>query len=172
MNLVQLQLRKAQLDDLDCIGRLFDEARQYMAAQGNTVQWVDGRPNAETVRPDVEKGLGTVVVVPAAENTPEKIVGFFVLSDNEPAYEQIHGLWAFQEPYVVLHRFAATPNYKVGNFVLSYLQQHYTYIRLDTHRKNLTMKHLMSKFNFRYVGDVDYNYAPHDGIRICFEWHK
>lgn len=167
MNQFPLKLRKAEISDLDCIGQLFDEARQYMCAQGNTDQWVEGRPNASTVRPDVEKGLGTVVLT-----EDNQIVGFFVLGQTEPAYEQIHGLWAFQEPYVVLHRFAAKPNHKVGSFVLQYLQEHYPYIRLDTHRKNLTMKHLMDKFNFRYVGDVDYHYEPHDGIRICFEWHQ
>lgn len=162
----KLKIRKAELGDLDTVDQLFNEARKYMAAQGNSGQWVEGRPNAQSVKPNVEQGIAYVVTY------EDKVVGFFVLSDDEPAYEQISDQWLYHEPYVVIHRFAAAPNYKVGSFVFNYLQANYPYIRLDTHRKNLTMQHLMDKFHFRYVGEVDYHYEPHDGIRICFEWHR
>lgn len=163
---LNLTIRQATLDDLQFVDPIFDQARRYMAAQGNAGQWVEGRPNAETVRPNVLAGEAFVVL------SQEQIVGFFVLSNDEPAYLQIADNWSSKDPYVVIHRFAALAGYKVGSFVMQYLQDNYPYIRLDTHRNNKTMQHLMKKFNFTYVGDVDYHYEPHDGMRMCFEWHK
>lgn len=160
----QLQIRVATLDDLAVLDPIFESARQYMAAQGNAGQWVEGRPNSKSVRGNVESGEGRVVVL------GDKVVGFFVVSTNEPAYEQIAENWSVSTPYIVVHRFAAYPGYKVGSFVFSYLQEQHDHIRVDTHRNNQTMQHLMDKFNFKYVGDVDYHMEPHDGIRMCFEW--
>lgn len=160
----KLQLRTATLADLDMLDPIFDSARQYMANEGNTGQWVEGRPNAQCVRADIEKGLGRVVT------SNEQVVGFFVLGDDEQAYEQIADNWSSRSPYIVVHRLAAYPNYGVGSFVFQYLQEKYPHIRIDTYRNNKTMLHLMSKFNFKYVGDVDYHMEPHDGVRMCFEW--
>lgn len=162
----KLLVRVATTEDLAVLDPIFESARQYMAAQGNAGQWVEGRPNSQSVSGNVQAGEGRVVVT--ADEC--KVVGFFVVSEDEPAYEQIADNWSAQTPYIVVHRFAALPGYKAGSFVFSYLQEKHDHIRVDTHRNNQTMRHLMEKFNFKYVGDVDYHMEPHDGIRMCFEW--
>lgn len=163
---MSLHIRTALISDLDRIDMLFNESRRYMAAQGNSEQWVEGRPNKDTVRPDVEKGLGLVCCTDDGT-----VVCFFVLSDSEPAYDQIKDQWSSSDPYVVLHRFTALSGYGAGNFVMRYIQSKYTYIRLDTYKKNKTMLHLVEKYGFKYVGDVEYDYRPYDGRRMCFDWH-
>ena len=51
---MNLQIRKATLDDLDCLMEIFEEARRFMCRTGNPNQWINGYPQRELIQEEIE----------------------------------------------------------------------------------------------------------------------
>ena len=47
---MNLQIRKATLDDLDRLMEIFEEARRFMCRTGNPNQWINGYPQRELIQ--------------------------------------------------------------------------------------------------------------------------
>lgn len=145
------------------IERIFAQCKAYMRAEGNPHQWRDDYPTAKVVAADIEAGTALMCL------DGDEVVGTFALSTYEEAYDRItEGAWRFVEPYVVIHRLATKSGRGVGRFVLQWLQQHYAYVRLDTHECNRTMQHLLTQYGFVRCGHV--HYPGYSGM--AFEWHR
>ena len=146
-------IRKVSLPaDGERIMEIFAAAKKIMRNSGNMHQWGDGYPSLETVKTDVEQE-GAYVVVDA-----EQIVGYFAfLPSPEPTYSQIYeGQWLDAEtPYHVVHRIASIPEaHGVFQSIMDFCFSHDNNIRIDTHRDNHVMQHVISKCGFTYCGII------------------
>jgi hypothetical protein len=50
---MNLQIRKATLDDLDRLMEIFEEARRFMCRTGNPNQWINGYPQRELIQEEI-----------------------------------------------------------------------------------------------------------------------
>lgn len=92
------------MDDFDAIVAIYDQARAYMANEGNYTQWGFGYPDSDIVRSDVES-LNSYVIV-----ADDEIVGTFYFSvEDDLTYRVIEGgVWGGDSPYGVIHRLASS----------------------------------------------------------------
>lgn len=58
-------------------------------------------------------------------------------------------------PYYVIHRVTSLPAaHGVFSAIVSYCIQHSDNLRIDTHRDNHIMRHLVEKYGFTYCGII------------------
>ena len=100
---------------------------------------------------------GSSVISSGAEGGVEKsIVAYFALLPSpEPTYDIIDGAWLTDEPYGVIHRMASYPEvHGIFSTVIDYAATRYAHLRIDTHRDNRIMQHLIGKHGFTYCGII------------------
>ena len=144
-------IRKTLESDLPRIAQIYENAKRFMRECGNPDQWNDGRPNADTAREDMERGVGYV-----AEELGE-VVAVFMFSDGaDPTYARIYdGAWRSDEPYGVIHRIAVAEQGRgIIDFCISWCFDRRPNLRIDTHRDNLPMQRALAKRGFEYCGII------------------
>ena len=96
-----MTIRRAADRDTRDILRIYEAARAFMRAAGNTVQWTDGYPSGEIVQADMARG-----VLYVCENADARIYAAFALIPGEdPTYAYIEGgAWRDGSPYATIHR--------------------------------------------------------------------
>ena len=161
-----LQIREVAQSDFERIDELYDQARAFMFSYGNTTQWTNGFPNSSTLIPAMDKHQAFVCF---DDEKDSKVVGVFVLADDEPVYTQDTVKWTIDAPYVVIHRLASEPGSGAGQFIFRHVMENYPYIRVDTGESNKPMLHLMDKLGFKYTGTVFYD-RPGGGIRVAYDY--
>lgn len=156
-------IRAAVPGDLPALDPVYAAARRFMAASGNPTQWSDRYPLPEDLAADVEKGQLYVWV-------PDGTVhGAFVLqSGEEPNYREIQGAWRSDTPYGTIHR-VASDGAVPGLFAacMDFCRARVNHLRIDTHRDNEVMQHLILKHGFVPCGTI----WVEDGTpRLAYEW--
>lgn len=145
-------IRKATISDINDIMGIIDEARETMRANGNTTQWPVGYPSVETIKNDVATGTGYVMTEGNAA------VAYFAFKPSpDPTYLKIYGgEWTdVTSPYYVIHRIACRQStHGVFSKVMDYCFSRTNNIRIDTHRDNTIMQHLLKKHGFAYCGII------------------
>lgn len=159
-----IHIRKAEKDDLQAVMRLIDIGRSVMRRNGNRQQWANGSPDIDTVIRDIERGNSYICTEEG------RTVGTFVLSEGpESTYNHIYeGAWIDEEkPYYVIHRIAGVPDYH-GIFMatIEFSRNFTNNIRIDTHRENLIMQHILLKHNFNYCGLI---YLQNGDERLAYQ---
>ncbi len=143
-------IRNAVLEDMKEIREVFDCAKEYMDATGNTTQWAVGHPPTSVLEDDIEKDALYVL------EDEEGICGVFMFRiDEDPCYKKIEGEWRNDETYGVIHRVAANGR-KKGIFkkCVEFCKPKCKNLRIDTHKDNETMKYAIQKAGFEYCGVV------------------
>ena len=134
------------------IMKVMDAAKTIMRQSGNMHQWGDGYPSESAINADIERN-GSFVV-----EDDGRIVGYFAfLPSPEPTYDIIYdGEWLDdQQPYHVVHRIASYPDaHGIFTRIMDYCFSHDTNIRIDTHRDNTIMQHVILKYGFTYCGII------------------
>ncbi len=122
-----------------------------MRESGNLKQWTDGYPSADVFSKDIEQGVSYIM-----EQEGKAVATFALIPGPDITYTKIyHGQWLNDEPYFVIHRIASRRGLKgVLHSVLVYTFQMTQNIRIDTHRDNVIMQHLMQKYGFCYCGII------------------
>ena len=158
-----MQIRKTTEADLSCIGEIYENAKRFMRESGNPDQWNKGTPNVDTARADMERGVGYVAV----DDEGEIVATFMFTLDGEPTYAKIYdGAWLNDAPYGVIHRIASNGTERgVLKAAIEYCAQFSTNLRIDTHRDNTIMQHLLEKYGFQkcgiiYVQDAVSDHSP------------
>ena len=145
-------IRPATPADVTDIMAVMDAARQTMRRSGNPNQWNDGYPSEEVIAADMERGGGFVVV------EQDRVVAYFAfLASPEPTYGVIYeGQWLDDEsPYHVIHRIASFPDvHHVFHDIMAFAFSNDRNIRIDTHRDNHIMQHVITKHGFTYCGII------------------
>lgn len=146
-----MEIRRSTAADTPEILRVYAAARAFMRQSGNPTQWGDKYPAPETVKGDIQNGNSYVVL------DGERICGAFVFFiGTEPTYAQIDGAWPEEEPsYGVIHRVASDGTVRgVMQACLAYCGARHPVLRIDTHRDNRVMQHLLEKYGFSYCGII------------------
>ena len=145
-----LEIRKSTYDDLDRIVEIFAYARKQMALNGNPSQWKNDRPSMELVKKDIDVSNSYVVL-----NEGKIVATFALIVGIEPTYLDIDGKWLDDDPYGTIHRIASDGSVKgVFNQVIDYVSKRGVDIRIDTHKDNKIMRHLIEKNGFVYCGII------------------
>lgn len=150
---IKYDIRRAMLPaDGERIMEVFAIAKGIMRDAGNTRQWRSGYPSLDTVAGDIAREGAYVI------EREGRIVAYFAfLPSPEPTYATIYdGAWADDSrPYHVIHRIASTPeSHGIFDAILAFCSARTDNIRIDTHRDNHIMQHLVLANGFSYCGII------------------
>ena len=166
-------IRPATPADIPALRPVFEAAKGIMRADGNHDQWsAPGFPDDSLLLRDIARGGGFViesVISSGAEGGVEKsIVAYFALLPSpEPTYDVIDGAWLTDEPYGVIHRMASYPEvHGIFSTIIDYAASRFAHLRIDTHRDNRIMQHLIKKHGFTYCGII---WLPDGTERLAYE---
>ena len=161
-----MEIRKAVYDDIPMLMHIFECAKGIMRASGNMHQWGDGYPSCDIVEKDIDAG---VCYVMCDENGVIVAVMSFI-PGPDPTYSYIEGGgWLDDEPYFVIHRIAvAAPGKWCAVKLLDWAFNHASTVRIDTHRDNVIMHHILRRYGFEYCGVIYLaNGDPRDAYMLC-----
>ena len=132
--------------------RLVEEARGIMRSCGNMNQWTNGYPDQETIENDIHNGNCYVL----EEEGGVIVASFAFIPGPEPTYKEIYeGEWLDDKPYYVVHRLASTAaSHGVFDEVMDYCMSVAGCLRIDTHRDNVIMRHVIEQYGFTYCGII------------------
>ena len=144
-------IRKATYDDLPVLMDVFRKARGIMRSSGNMHQWNDGYPSETVVRKDIDNGHCVVLC-----EEGEVVATMAFIPGPDPTYAEIYdGGWLSDEPYHVIHRIAvAEPGHNAAKALLDWGFGQAGSIRIDTHKDNVIMQHVLSKYGFTHCGMI------------------
>lgn len=144
-------ITKACIDNIDDIISIIDQAKTYLKSN-NINQWQDGYPNKETFINDINNDCLYLV---KEDNT---VLSVFALTNYDGNYDVIYdGKWHSDKAYVAVHRIAIDDKFKgrgVAKYIFDYVKDNYSYIRVDTHKDNLSMQKCLLKNGFKYCGII------------------
>ena len=151
-------------DDLPSILPVYEAAREFMRQNGNATQWGDHFPPQELLEQDVKEER--LYVVEEDGNIHASFV--FVLGED-PHYRIIdNGKWLSDTPYGTIHRVASDGSLSgVFDEMVKFCRKQIAHLRIDTHERNLVMRHLIQKNGFVQCGTI---YVRDGSPRIAFEW--
>jgi hypothetical protein len=189
-------IRPATAADIPALRPVFEAAKSIMRADGNYDQWsAPGFPDDALLLRDIDRGggyvilsdkisphaslgrddntvissEGTNVISSGAEGGVEKsIIAYFaILPSPEPTYDYIDGAWLTDEPYGVIHRIASYPDvHGVFSAIIDFADARYPHLRIDTHRDNRIMQHVITAAGFTYCGII---WLPDGTERLAYE---
>ena len=151
----EIYIRKAHPNDLDCVLKIYSDARQFMKESGNPDQWGESYPPAEIVREDLsESGHGYV----ATDGKDIFAVFYFKENADDPEYRKIYdGKWLSEKEYGAVHRIGISNvarGKKIGKLCISWALQKTGNIKIDTHESNLPMQRLLLSLGFTHCGSI------------------
>lgn len=144
-------IRHSGPNELEQICQIYACARDRMRKGGNPSQWGNNRPSVPVLVRDIQNGCSYVIT------EKDKLCGVFsLIIGTDPAYQVIQqGSWLNEAPYGTIHRLAGNGSVKgIFSACLSYCLSQIPNIRIDTHRDNLIMQHLLTKNGFTRCGIV------------------
>ena len=144
-------IRRATYDDVPVLMDVFRKARGIMRSSGNMNQWNDGYPSEAVVRKDIDNGHCVVLC-----EEGEVVATMAFIPGPDPTYAEIYaGGWLSDEPYHVIHRIAvAEPGHNAAKALLDWGFGQAGSIRIDTHKDNVIMHHVLSKYGFTHCGMI------------------
>lgn len=145
-----MKIRKATYEDLPGLMEIFDNARKIMRASGNLHQWNDSYPSEDTVRKDITDGVCYVLY-------DERILATMAfIPGPDPTYSIIYdGKWLDDSPYHVIHRIAVfEPGHNAAEKLFGWAFSQTSCIRIDTHKDNKIMHHILKKQGFMHCGRI------------------
>jgi Ribonuclease G/E len=158
------KIRYTTLKDLSSAMAIYAYAREQMKRNGNPTQWGDSRPSEETIAADILAKNSYVIM-----DDEDRICGIFTfITGPDPTYAKIYdGKWLNDKPYGVIHRIASDGREKgILDTALSYCEALTCNIRIDTHRDNKIMQHLLEKHDFIRCGII---YIDDGSPRIAYQ---
>ena len=144
-------IRRATYDDVPVLMDVFRKARAIMRSSGNMNQWNDGYPSEEVVRKDIDNGHCVVLC-----EDGKVVATMAFIPGPDPTYAEIYdGGWLSDAPYHVIHRIAvAEPGHNAAKALLDWGFGQTGSIRIDTHKDNVIMHHVLSKYGFTHCGVI------------------
>lgn len=158
-----LHIKKAEMKDLPRILEIYAYARNFMKETGNASQWKDDFPPEHLLVNDIEDGN---LYVMKEDDTTHAVFAF--LMGEEPTYSVIEqGGWLSDTEYGTLHRIAKDGAvYGIMDRIVLFCSQRIAHLRIDTHRDNHVMQHLIRKNGFLECGII---HVADGSPRIAYE---
>lgn len=164
---MSMTIRNANESDLDRIMEIYARAQVFMRENGNPTQWSNIYPKREVVEEDVKKQISFVCT-----DEVGKVQGVFVfIIGKDPTYAVIRdGAWKDEREYGTIHRIASSgERHGVFDAAIDFCQSRINNLRIDTHRNNLVMQHLVSRRGFAYCGII---YAEDGTERFAYQYSE
>mgnify|MGYP003300540922 CR=1 FL=1 len=168
-------IRKATYDDVPALMEIFRKARGIMRESGNLHQWNEGYPSEDVVRKDISAGHCFVLTAggrnfdAGPEAGEELLATMAFIPGPDPTYAAIYdGCWPDDSPYHVIHRIAVDePGHDAARRLLDWGFAQTRCIRIDTHRDNVIMHHILQKYGFIRCGIIHLaNGDPRDAYHL------
>lgn len=158
-----MDIRKAEEKDLGILMEIYAHARAFMRKTGNPGQWKDSYPAEALIREEIRRSVCYVCV---QENEIEGV--FSYLPGPDSTYQRIDGgKWLNEEPYGVIHRLAGRGRVRgVADCCLEWAVARCGNLRIDTHRDNRVMQHILGKNGFVSCGTI---YVADGSPRIAYQ---
>lgn len=157
-------VRRTCAADIPALMDVFGQAKAIMRSDGNFHQWAGPYPSVEKIREDISRKVSHVIC------DGGRIVGTFAFIPGiEPTYKRIYsGRWLDPAaPYATIHRIASTiDSTGVFDTLHGWCAERMPSIRIDTHRDNHIMQHLIEKYGFTYCGII---YLADGSERLAFQ---
>ncbi|MCB9195220.1 MAG: GNAT family N-acetyltransferase [Flavobacteriales bacterium] len=163
--------RKSTYDDINGIMKIIHDAQQLLASQGSD-QWQDGYPDVARINLDIDNNESYVLESEDGELMATTMFTF----EGEPTYNLIEGEWLTQEPvkYGVIHRLAVSADHRqkgLAKIIViecekMLVERKFDSLRLDTHRLNKGMQHMLDKLEYKYCGII---YLTSGSERLAYE---
>lgn len=154
-------IRKAIGEDLPAILKIYENARQFMAENGNPNQWGKTNPPQNVLERDIQLGQLYVVV------REEKIRGVFAFIPGvDPTYGYIDGVWHSDAPYAAIHRVASDGSGGILTAAVAFGWEKIQHLRIDTHADNWVMQRAIERAGFEKCGII---YLDNGDPRIAYE---
>lgn len=162
---MSLTFRHAGVEHLPHLLALAHEARLTMRRSGNMNQWINGYPDTQVFMRDIEHRCSYIAI----DENGNIVATFAFMPGPEPTYANIYeGQWLDSAHYFVIHRIAGSTSRRgILKEIINYCLTVTDNIRIDTHRDNVIMRHLLEKLNFTYCGIIYLN----DGAeRLAYQY--
>ena len=146
-----LKITCAENSDLPRILEIYAYARDFMRKTGNHTQWRDHFPPEKLLMSDIE--MGQLYVVKA----DQEIHGVFAfIIGEDPTYAHIEqGAWRSDSTYGTIHRLAGDGQVSgIFSAVVEFCSEKMSHLRVDTHKDNKVMQHLIEKNGFVLCGII------------------
>ncbi|PWJ47086.1 GNAT family N-acetyltransferase [Faecalicatena contorta] len=158
-----MKIRKANIADLDILLKMYENARKFMTSHGNPTQWGNSYPSKTLVAQDIEEGNSY-----ACEEHGKIIAAFYYKEGKDDTYAKIYnGQWLSELPYGVVHRIISDGTIRgAASFCLNWAFEQCGNLRIDTHRDNIVMQHIMDKNGFKYCGII---YMEDGSERLAYQ---
>lgn len=159
-----MSIRPANTNDIPAILAIYAYARDFMAQTGNPTQWIDGYPSPDILSKDLKRQSSYV-----CENEAGRVIGTFCFRVGiEPNYLRIdEGKWLNDSPYGVIHRLASDGTQKgFADYCIDWCFSRYPNLRVDTHRENKIMQHILRRNGFVECGTI---WVENGTSRIAFQ---
>ena len=157
-------VRRTTVADLPELARIFALSRQVMRSDGNMHQWTGGYPDEGKLREDIRRKVSYVI------EDKGRIAGTFAFIPGiEPTYVRIYdGKWLDSRTlYGTIHRLAADPDcHGIADFCFEWCYGRLPNIRIDTHRDNRIMRHIVESRGFTYCGVI---YLADGSERLAYQ---
>lgn len=152
--------------DLVEMRKVFDYGRKVQVESGNPTQWEIGYPSDQLIEEDIEKDAAYLCL-----DKDDKIVAVFsVFTEPDPTYYEIEGQWLNNESYATIHRISTNRLVRgAGQYCIEWVQNRYNNVRIDTHKNNQQMKHVIKKLGFKYCGVI---YLENGDPRNAYHYEK
>ena len=160
-----MQIRRANIQDLDRLMEIYTGARKFMAYHGNPGQWWGGYPPRSMLEEDI--AVGQLYV---CEENSHLYASFVLALGDDPTYAVIEGAWKDDRPYGTLHRIASSGE-KCGmtDVIVRWAFGQTGNLRADTHELNLPMQNGLTRNGFERCGII---YVDDGTPRIAYQKTK
>ncbi len=160
---VLMEIRKTKQEEIDILLQIYAGAREFMARTGNPNQWCGGYPSREQLCRDIADGISYVAV-----EDGEIEATFVYFHGEDPTYRIIEdGSWLNDNPYGVIHRIASRGRVKgAGAQCILWGFAQCGNLRMDTHKDNKVMQHVLEKNGFVKCGRI---YLADGRPRIAYQ---
>lgn len=161
-----MDIRNATVADIPEIMRICDSARNYMRANGNHAQWINGYPSKQLWLDDIAKKQCFV-----CEEKNHLCAVFAFILGEDPTYLYIeNGQWKNDLPYGTIHRLGSDGTCsgimeKCKAFALSHVSE----LRADTHEDNKIMQAVLERNGFEKCGII---YIEDGSPRIAYQFSR
>ena len=159
-----MNIRPTTHADIDALLAIFAHARAQMIADGNPTQWGDGYPSPEQIEEDIQRGVSYVI-----EHNGQSFATFVFIIGKDPTYAYIEdGQWLDDIlSYGTIHRIASNGKQRgIFHVVLNWCLAQCNNIRIDTHKDNKRMIHLIEQAHFQRCGII---YTRNNSPRIAYQ---
>ena len=152
-------IRRAEFADIERIMKIIRQGKEQIRRM-NSHQWQKGYPGVEHITADIEKGYGYVL------HRESCIIAYAaVITDGEPAYNEIKGKWLTDLPYMVVRRLAVADEMKQKGIATFFIQKIEELakqngihsLRGDTSFDNLYMQKILFALDFTCCGEICYD---------------